>query len=81
MPTLENDRLVFRFPQIEEQASFSIDFKRTLRIPDSKKTYSLPPGFGSFPLRHVEDHAEKAPSVETKKVPCTTPLSVLVIAT
>jgi hypothetical protein len=57
MPTLENDRLVFRFPQIEEDASFTIDFQRTLRIPDSDKTYPLPPGLGSFPLRHVEDHA------------------------
>jgi hypothetical protein len=58
MPTLENDRLVFRFPQIEEDASLTIDFQRTLRIPDSDKTYPLPPGLGSFPLRHVEDHAE-----------------------
>lgn len=58
MPTLENDRLVFRFPQIEEDARFSIDFQRTLRIPDSDKTYPLPPGLGSFPLRHVEDYSQ-----------------------
>jgi hypothetical protein len=62
MPTLENDRLVFRFPQIEKKASFSIDFQRTLRIPDSEETYSLPPGLGAFPLRHVEDHAKRLPS-------------------
>lgn len=67
MPTLENDRLVFRFPQIEENASFSIDFQRTLRIPDSDKTYSLPPGLGSFPLRHVEDHAERLPAPTTDR--------------
>ena len=54
MPTLENDRLVFRFPQVEEDATFSIDFQRTLRIPDSEEIYPLPLGFGSFPLRHVE---------------------------
>jgi hypothetical protein len=58
MPTLEHDRVVFRFPQIEADACFSIDFQRTLRIPDTDTTYSLPPGLGSFPLRHVDDHAE-----------------------
>ena len=62
MPTLENDELVFRFPQIEENAKFSIEFQRTLRIPDSDQTYSLPPGLGSFPLRHVEDFAERLPA-------------------
>lgn len=67
MPTLENDRLVFRFPHIEENASFSIDFQRTLRIPDSDETYSLPPGLGSFPLRHVEDHAERLPAATTDR--------------
>ncbi|MBM3535672.1 MAG: hypothetical protein FJX60_21885 [Alphaproteobacteria bacterium] len=67
MPTLENDRLVFRFPQIEEDARFSIDFQRTLRIPDSDKTYSLPPGLGSFPLRHVEDHPQKLPAPTTAR--------------
>jgi len=59
MPTLENDRLVFRFPKIEKEASFSIDFQRTLRIPDSEKTYALPPGLGRFPVRHAEDYAPK----------------------
>ena len=61
MPTLEHDRLVFRFPQIEEDASFSIEFQRTLRIPDTDKTYPLPPGLGGFPLQHVEDHAANLP--------------------
>ncbi|MGJ4940629.1 hypothetical protein ACQR1W_08670 [Bradyrhizobium sp. HKCCYLS1011] len=59
MPTLESNRLVFRFPHIEESAQFSIEFQRTLRIPDTDKTYSLPPGLGLFPLRHVEDLADR----------------------
>ena len=59
MPTLENDKLVFRFPKIDADSSFSIDFQRTLRIPDTEKEYSLPPGLGSFPLRHVEDYKSK----------------------
>ncbi len=67
MPTLENDELVFRFPQIEESARFSIDFQRTLRIPDSEETYPLPPGFGSFPLRHVEDYPGKLPAQTTAR--------------
>jgi hypothetical protein len=61
MPTLENDSLVFRFPQIEKDASFSINFQRTLRIPDTEKTYSLPPGLGRFPVRHVEDFSSRLP--------------------
>ncbi|PCD75723.1 hypothetical protein [Pseudothioclava arenosa] len=57
MPTLENNALVFRFLEIDPEARFSIDFQRTLRIPDSERDYPLPPGFGRFPLRHVEDYA------------------------
>jgi hypothetical protein len=67
MPTLENDRLVFRFPEIEPEASFSIDFQRTLRIPDSESTYGLPPGLGAFPLRHVEDHVNQLPEDMAKR--------------
>lgn len=62
MPTLELDDLVFRFPSIEPDAQFSISFMRTLRIPDTEQIYSLPPGLGTFPLRHVEDHAENLPA-------------------
>lgn len=67
MATLENDGLVFRFPQIEKEASFSINFKRTLRIPDTEKTYSLPPGLGSFPVRHVEDFTGRIPALMTDR--------------
>ncbi len=62
MPTLEHDRLVFRFPAVEPDASVTIDFMRTLRIPDSQRVYDLPPGLGRFPLRHVEDYAARLPS-------------------
>lgn len=67
MPTLEHNRLVFRFPHIEEEANFSIDFQRTLRIPDTETTYALPPGLGSFPLRHVEDYAASLPAQTTSR--------------
>ncbi len=65
MPTLEDDELVFRFPDIDEGAYLAIRFRRTLRIPDSDKTFPLPPGFGSFPLRHAEDYASRLPSTTT----------------
>lgn len=67
MPTLEHDTLVFRFPSIDNDVSFSIDFQRTLRIPDSDQTYSLPPGLGSFPLRHVDDFTTKLPPATNER--------------
>ena len=61
MITLENDRLHFRFPDVHDQAHCSISFQRTLRIPDDGESYPLPPGFGDFPLRHVDDYAPRLP--------------------
>lgn len=40
----------------------TIDFQRTLRIPDDGNSYSLPPGLGRFPLRHVDDYADRVPT-------------------
>lgn len=57
MITLESDRLVFRLPEVHEEAAFSVEFQRTLRIPDDGSDYRLPPGLGRFPLRHIEDYA------------------------
>lgn len=67
MITLEHDRLVFRFPQVHEDALCTIDFQRTLRIPDDGKDYPLPPGLGSFPLRHLDDHAKRVPESWLKR--------------
>jgi hypothetical protein len=66
MPTLEDDRLVFRFPKSDENAAFRIGFQRTLRIPDSDKTYHLPPGLGHFPLRHAEDIDRLPPQIAAR---------------
>ena len=55
MITLQNDQLVFRFPDIDADAGIGINFQRTLRIPDDGSDYHLPPGLGRFPLRHVDD--------------------------
>jgi hypothetical protein len=61
MITLEGDNLVFRFPEVHEHAKTEIQFQRTLRIPDDSKHYPLPPGLGSFPLRHLDDFAARVP--------------------
>ena len=62
MIALENDRLVFRFPEVHEEAACSIKFQRTFRIPDDGKDYPLPPGLGNFPLQHLDDFARGVPS-------------------
>ncbi len=61
MITLENNVLDFRFPEVHEEARCSIEFQRTLRIPDDDKVYPLPPGLGRFPLRHLDDYAARLP--------------------
>ncbi len=61
MIELSNDSLVFTFPEVHPHAVLRIEFQRTLRIPDDGKKHSLPPGLGEFPLRHVDDFADKVP--------------------
>lgn len=61
MIELGDDRLVFSFPEVHADAEFAIDFQRTLRIPDDGSDYSLPPGLGRFPVRHVDDFAREVP--------------------
>jgi len=61
MITLEDDRLVFRFPEVHTHATCSIDLQRTLRIPDDGKDYPLPLGLGAFPLRHLDDFPPPLP--------------------
>jgi hypothetical protein len=41
---------------------FSIDFQRTLRLPDDGREYPLPPGFGAFPLRAVAEFGDRVPA-------------------
>ena len=62
MLTLEHDRLVVRFPEVHADAHCTIEFQRTLRIPDDNRVHGLPPGLGTFPLFHVDDYASKLPA-------------------
>ena len=61
MITLNDNALQFRFPEVHDDARCSIEFQRTLRIPDDDKVYPLPPGLGRFPMRHLDDYARRLP--------------------
>ena len=63
MIELMENELHFRFLEVHEAARCSLGFQRTLRIPDDKRTYFLPPGLGEFPLRHLDDYATRLPGV------------------
>ena len=58
---LNQDGLAFRFPEVHEDARFSLAFQRTLRIPDNGREHFLPPGLGRFPLDLVDDYADRVP--------------------
>ncbi len=38
-----------------------VTFQRTLRIPDDGRSYPLPPGLGTFPLKRVDDYLASVP--------------------
>jgi hypothetical protein len=40
---------------------FSVEFQRTLRIPDDDQIYPLPPGLGDFPVNRVADYLDRVP--------------------
>jgi len=61
MIELKRNRLRFRFPEVHRDAELTVEFQRTLRIPDDGEDYHLPPGLGRFPVRHVDDYAEDVP--------------------
>jgi hypothetical protein len=63
MIELKHDSLKFSFSEVHPEAQLTIDFQRTLRIPDDGKDYPLPPGLGQFPMKHVDDYSEKVPSM------------------
>jgi hypothetical protein len=62
MIELQHDRLEIAFPEVHPDAVLHVEFQRTLRIPDDDRDYALPPGLGRFPLRHVDDFAERVPA-------------------
>lgn len=63
MIELRHDKLCVSFPEVHPAAVLNVTFHRTLRIPDDDRDYPLPPSLGAFPLRHVDDHAERLPEI------------------
>ena len=61
MIELQDDQLVFLFPEVHGEVVLRINFQRTLRIPDDNRDYTLPPGLGRFPTGHIDDYADKLP--------------------
>ena len=61
MLELIHNQLRFQFPDVHEDASFQMEFIRTLRIPDDNRDYPLPPGFENFPLDHIDDYEANVP--------------------
>jgi hypothetical protein len=55
MIELKNDKLVVSFPELHGKAQCTVDFQRTLRVPDDNQEYPLPAGLGRFPLLPVDD--------------------------
>lgn len=67
MLTLEDNSLAFDFSNLHRDARLSISFTRTLRVPDDGREYPLPPGFGHFPLRHLDDYEAKLPADHVRR--------------
>lgn len=67
MLELQNNLLVFSFPEVHADARLAITLHRTFRIPDDGKNYPLPPSCGVFPVRHVDDFADKVPQKWTNR--------------
>jgi len=61
MIELRHNHLVFQFPEVHQRARMTVEFQRTLRIPDDGRDYPLPAGLGTFPVRHVDDFAQNVP--------------------
>ena len=57
-----SDTLRFTFPKVHKDAFLDIRFIRTLRVPDDGRVNKLPPGFDSFQMEHVADHARQVPA-------------------
>ncbi len=59
---LAADTLIFRFPEIHEDAILSMTFQRTLRVPDDGHDHWLPPGLGAFPVRDLTSFGDRVPA-------------------
>ncbi len=56
------DRISLKNDTLTLGDGLATSFLRTLRIPDDGRTYPLPPGLGRFPIRRIDDYADKVPA-------------------
>ena len=61
MLSIENNSLRFNFTDLHPNATCTVEFQRTLRIPDDGNKHPLPPGLGGYPLHHIDDYADRIP--------------------
>ena len=66
MIELEDNKLLISFPDVHKDAHATIEFNRTLRIPNDGQDYLLPPRTYNFELRSAEDNASTATSWKAK---------------
>lgn len=56
MITLDGKYICFHYPHLHPTAQVCFSFQRTLRLPDTEKVHSLPPGLGAFPVVSASDY-------------------------
>jgi hypothetical protein len=61
MININRQSLNISLPQVHPEAMMSMNFQRTLRIPDDNRSYPLPAGLGEFPLRNIDEFPDTAP--------------------
>lgn len=54
--------LHIQFPDLRKNAAVFVHFDRTLRVPADGSDYPMPPSLGRFPLRHLDDVADRLPA-------------------
>lgn len=74
MIDLNHDQLLFAFPEVHPDAKLTIEFQRTLRIPDGEREFPLLPGLGRFPLFPVQDLVERGAAPWLDKVEAMLPM-------
>lgn len=55
--TITNGQVTFT----EGADQFTVTFHRTLRLPEDGRKHALPPSMGRFPIKRVDDYADKVP--------------------
>lgn len=66
MIELKDNKLLISFPDVHKDAHATVEFNRTLRIPNDGQDYLLPPRTDNFELRSAEDNASTATSWKAK---------------